>query len=139
MSCAGFWSRAAKYAISATASPARDTADSAAAMNERPDGKLREVGRGDDGKDAGQGFGTRGIDAADAGVRMRAAQHLGVHHAGEAEVGGVDGLAGDALPGIDAGHALADDLELSLVRGHGSQRPGAAAAATAAMASTILP
>ena len=31
-----------------------------------------------------------GVDAADAGVRVRAAQHLGVHHAGQREVGRVD-------------------------------------------------
>ena len=48
-------------------------------------------------------LGARGVDAADAGVRVRAAQQLGVHHAGQLEVGRVDRLAGDALPGIDAG------------------------------------
>jgi len=36
--CAGFSSRAVKYAMSATASPARATARSAAATNDRPTG-----------------------------------------------------------------------------------------------------
>ena len=44
-------------------------------------------------------------------MRVRAAQHLGVHHARQLEVGGVDRLAGDALPGIDARQPLADDFE----------------------------
>jgi hypothetical protein len=43
-------------------------------------------------------------------VRVRAAQDRGVHHAGQRQIGRVDGLAGYARGGIDAGRALADDF-----------------------------
>ena len=49
--------------------------------------------------------------ARDARVRVRAAQQLGVRHARQRQVGGVDRLAGDALPSVDTGETFADDFE----------------------------
>ena len=40
--------------------------------------RFRKVGAGDYGADAVQGLGATGVDAEDAGVRVRAAQHLAV-------------------------------------------------------------
>jgi len=75
---------------------------------------LGKIGGGDDGQHTLQGFGARGIDAADAGMRVRAAQHLRMHQAGELEVGRVDRAASHALAGIDAREAFADRFEGAL-------------------------
>ena len=66
---------------------------------------------GDDGFDAGQGLGLRGVDTADARVRVGAAQDARVEHAGKVDVERVRGLAGDALAGVDAGGGVANGFE----------------------------
>ena len=104
-----------------------------------PDGKLREIGRGDDRQHAFQRGRARGVDAGDARVRVRAAQQLGVHRARQRQVGRIDRLAGDALAGIDARQPLADDLELAALGVGAIVYCPRMAAAAAAMASTILP
>ena len=55
-----------------------------------------------------------GVDRLDAGVGVGAAEHLGVQHAGELHVVGVDGLAGDLAGALDAGDGLADVAVLAL-------------------------
>ena len=54
-----------------------------------------EVLGGDYGQDAGQGFGAGGVDAADAGVGVGAAEDFAVDHSGKLDVGAVFGGAGD--------------------------------------------
>ena len=47
-----------------------------------------------------------GVDAPDPGVRHRAVQDRAVEHAGQPEVAGVFGLAGELQPAVGAFHAL---------------------------------
>ena len=63
----------------------------------------------DDRLHAGQRARLRRVDATDARVRMRAAQHARVEHARQLDVAGVGRLAGDALDGVDARRRVADD------------------------------
>ena len=74
-----------------------------------------EVGSGDDGVDAGELGGRRGVDAADARVRVRAAEHAAVEHAARAGVRGVARGARHLLAAIGAGGRAADGLAC----GHG--------------------
>ena len=66
---------------------------------------------GDDLLDAGERQCFRNVHAADVGMRMRAAQDSRVEHAGEMDVAGVSGGAGDALAGVDARRCVAHGLE----------------------------
>ena len=50
---------------------------------------------GEDGDDAGRALRARRVDACDARVCMRAAQHRGVHHVGQREIVGVGRRARD--------------------------------------------
>jgi hypothetical protein len=72
----------------------------------------REVGARDDRLDAGQRFGLPDVDAADARVGMRAAQHRTLKHVRGDIVGAIDRLAGDLLDPIGAYRAAADETEL---------------------------
>ena len=75
-------------------------------------GDLSEVGAGDDGVDALDRLGRRRVDGFDAGVGVRAAQHLADQHPRRSDVGTEAGLAGDLVDAIGAQGARADDLEL---------------------------
>ena len=75
-------------------------------------GDLR-VGVGEDVDHPGQGRGARQVQAPDAGMRIRAAQHPGVEEVGEAHPGGdvvgVEGPARRLLEGVDARPVAADE------------------------------
>ena len=72
-----------------------------------------QVLAGEDREHAVHPLGLGGVDAEDAGVGVRAAQHLGVGHAGEAEVRGEDRRAVDLGQAVDlALAALPDDAAL---------------------------
>ena len=88
------------------------------------DGHVGEIVAGDDGLDAGQLLGGRGVDRADARVRVRGAQHLADELAGQVDVGGVAGAAGDLVDGVGPLVGIgADDLEgLLLVLQRGAER-----------------
>ena len=47
------------------------------------------VGAGENREHAGRGFGLRGVDLADAGMRVRRAQHIAEDHAGKRHVGDI--------------------------------------------------
>jgi hypothetical protein len=85
-----------------------------------------------------------GVDAEDAGVRMRAAQQLDPEHAGKIEVGGVARIARHLLTRIDARQALAEQraglFQVRLFRRvHGcSPRWARSSSAAAATESKIL-
>ena len=81
-----------------------------------PDHDLRRVLVGDDGADARQRLGLARVDADDARVRMRAAQHARDEHARQVDVAGVLGAPGDALDGVDVRTALADDVQRRRLR-----------------------
>ena len=68
--------------------------------------------------DARQFLGFRGIDADDLRVRVRAAQHARVEHAGKLDVAGVLRLPGDALVGVDARNSFADNGKFFLCLCH---------------------
>ena len=72
----------------------------------------RDIFAGEDEMDAGMRQGAREIDAANARVRMRGAEELAVEHAGENDVVGKAGLAGDFGAGVDAAAGFADDTEI---------------------------
>ena len=83
--------------------------------------------------DARGGLGPRRVDGDDARVRVRAAQDLGVQHAGEPDVVGVAGPAGRLRQPVHLPHGAADVGEgggASLVAPH--QSPSLAAAASTA-------
>ncbi len=63
---------------------------------------------GDDGFDARELKRLGDVDAADARVRVRAAEDARVKHPGQMNVAGIGGRAGDALDGVDAGRGVAD-------------------------------
>ncbi len=73
-------------------------------------GEIDEVLAGHHGFDARQRQGLVEVDRLDARVRMRAAQHLAVQHAGLREVGAEGGAAGDLLDAVGPDRALADPL-----------------------------
>ena len=56
----------------------------------------------EDGDHAGQGFGSTGVHSQDASVGILAAQHRGVQHPLEVEVGSISRLARDLCPGVGA-------------------------------------
>ncbi len=80
------------------------------------------IGGGDDRAHAGQPSRAARIDAQQASVRLPAAQHAAVQHAGQREVGGVDGRAGHLARGIHAGQRVPD---------HAGHRAARAALSTA--------
>ncbi len=85
--------------------------EGALVLRHRQDPELdRKVLTGDHGLDAWNPAGRRDIDAADARMRMRAAQDLAVQGAGQHDVVGVDRLAGDLGAGVDLCERSADDL-----------------------------
>ena len=93
-----------------------------------------EIGRGDDRLDAGQRGRARRIDARDLRVRVRAAQRLGVQHAGQHQVGWIERRALDAFAGIDARRAACRQRYSSQTNHragivHDRASPGAPAAA----------
>jgi hypothetical protein len=102
---------------------------------DRQFGKIR---RGHHREHAFQRGRARRVDAPDVRMGVRAAQLAREHHSGQRNVRRIARRAGDALARIDPRQPLADHLEgrsrLDTVR-HLAGPP----AATAAMASTILP
>src|SRR5690606_16001352 len=88
-----------------------------------------EVVARDDRLHALQLLGLGGVDAPDARVRMRAAQHLAGELAGQIVVGAEPGAAGDLVDTIGPNGTRADDLELGGGLGiadtflHGSSPP----------------
>ena len=77
--------------------------------------RIRQVGGGDDRVDARNGPCFRRVDADDAGVGERRAQHLAPQHSGQRDVSGVDRLAGDLVRPLAANDGLADGARC---RGH---------------------
>ena len=73
-----------------------------------------EVVARDDGLDARQRRGLRHVDALDAGMRMRRAQHLADELAGHLEVGAELGAAGHLVGAIGTDRTGADDAKLTL-------------------------
>ena len=72
-----------------------------------------EVRRRDDGLHAGQSGGLAGVDAAEVGMGMRAAQDAAVQQAGHLHVGAEDGPAGDLVHAVVTDGTGADDLEVA--------------------------
>ena len=77
--------------------------------------RFRKVGAGDYGADAVQGLGATGVDAEDAGVRVRAAQHLAVKLPGQVDVGAVARFAGDLFEAVVANRPGSNDLVFLVV------------------------
>ena len=75
-------------------------------------GLLGEVLRRDDGLHAGQRFGLGGVDRADHGMGVRAAQHLADQLARKVEVGAKTGPTGDLVGAVGTIGARADPLVL---------------------------
>ena len=57
---------------------------------------------------AGRGFGRRGVERLDPGVRMRRAQHHAMHQAGQLDVVGIAAAALDQPRILETRHALTD-------------------------------
>ena len=93
---------------------------------------LPHVGAGVDGIDAGDFEGGCGIDRFDAAVRHRAAENLGVQHAGQLHGVGIFGPAGDLFARLDP-RQRATDLTAGC-GGRGHQAPPPTAARTARVA-----
>ena len=85
------------------------------------------------GQHAGCAFGRVGVYAADASMSMRAAQDGGVYHAGELDVVGVRGLAGD-----QARVLAPPDAGTENTGSHSGLQPPCWAAAAARAALTML-
>ena len=84
--------------------------------------EVADVGGGDDGVHPGQGGGPVGVDRADPGVGVGAAQHRPDERAGEDHVGAVAGPAGDLLDGLHPDNAvLARGGQLGAVLARGGQ------------------
>ena len=66
------------------------------------------VGAGEHPEHAGRGFGLRGVDRADTGMRVRRAQHITEGHSGKRHVGDIAALALDQPRILEAGNGLAD-------------------------------
>ena len=79
-------------------------------MTDLSSGKLTTSRCGDHGFDAWQRFRLRGVDRLDAGVRMRAAQHLAPDHAGHVGVGGKRRASRDLVGAVGPDGTLADPL-----------------------------
>ena len=90
-----------------------------------------DVRAGQDGDHAGRGAGRLGVDAGDPRVRERAADHREVQHAGQDDVVGPAGPAGDQARVLLAAARIAD-LGRRAVLGGGHRPPPAAAAARTA-------
>jgi hypothetical protein len=75
---------------------------------------LREVGVADDGPNAVQGLGARGVDLRDAGVGMGAAEDFRVDLARQAHVVGILGAPGDLEVAFDARGRLPDDAQVGV-------------------------
>jgi hypothetical protein len=73
----------------------------------------RQVCAGDDREHARQRRGARRVDADDARVRVRAAQHAPLHHARQREVGAVVGAPGHLVDAIRSHRPRADDAEVT--------------------------
>ena len=71
----------------------------------------------------GVGFRPRGVQRLDAGVRMGAAQHLGMEQPGQLDVSAVLGPAGNLVDSVGTYGTFADDVVFNfgyhLIRGHG--------------------
>jgi len=79
----------------------------------------RDVARREHGENAGQGFGGGGVDAADAGMRVRTANDRGMRHALDLQVVGVLAAAGDegrVFPALDRGAEYARHFSSSSPR-----------------------
>ena len=63
---------------------------------------------GDNGVNAGQSHSLGGVDADDAGVRVRTAKHPAPEHPRQRDVRGVDRLAGDFVRAFSPGYRLSD-------------------------------
>ena len=70
-------------------------------------GNLNGVAR-EHGEHARQSVGSTGVDAANARVGQRTAQHLGNGHPRQAHIAGVNRLAGNLVRAIDAADVLTD-------------------------------
>jgi hypothetical protein len=73
----------------------------------------RQVAPADHRVHARQRQRSRGVDAPDPGVRVRAAQRLRVQHARQGDVVGVDGGTRGLVQRVDLAVRLADDVELA--------------------------
>ena len=87
-----------------------------------------EIGRGDDRLDARRRLGFRRVDGEDAGMRVRAAHHRAVQHAGKVEVGAEARAPGDLVDAVGANRPRADDAVFGVAVLHG-QPPLISAAA----------
>ena len=83
-----------------------------------------EVGAGVDGDDARHRDGGAGVDRADAGVRVRRAQHHEVQVAGERHVVDVPAGAGDERGVLDAAHRVAAAVAAGVDVGGGGRSHG---------------
>ena len=75
-------------------------------------GDLGHVGRGHHRLDARDRLRLRGVDGTDAGMGVRAAQHLSHKLAGKLEIGPELGAAGNLVHAVRADRPGADDLEI---------------------------
>ena len=66
----------------------------------------------DDGLYTGDSPGYCGVESADSGVGVGTAKYLAGQHAGQDDVGGIYGLAGDLIRTVDAANGLPDDFRL---------------------------
>lgn len=73
-----------------------------------------KVGAGHDSLDARQFFGLGSVDADDSRVRLGAAQHLPVEHAGELDVFQILRSSGHFPPGVHTADGTADAIEILL-------------------------
>ena len=95
-----------------------------------------EIGRGDDRLDARRRLGFRGVDGEDAGVRVRAAHHRAVQHAGKVEVGAEARAPRNLVDAVGANRPRADDAVFGVAVLHG--QPPLISAAALWTARTIL-
>ena len=85
-----------------------------------PVGKNGKVGRGGHGFDVRVRFRPARVDAADAGVRVRAPQDLAVQETGHVHVGAVAGSAGDLLHAVVPDGPRAQDPKAGVCLAGGS-------------------
>ncbi len=76
-----------------------------------------EIVAGDDAVNAGMGFGLRFVDGNNFRMGERAAQHFGVGHADEPQVGDVLRFAGDFDPAVAARNRMIDDVKIGFLFG----------------------
>ena len=72
------------------------------------DVSVRQIFSGKDGKDTGGGESRGGVDRANAGMRMRRAQHEGMRLTRPVDVIDVAAMTGDEPPVLDAADRLTD-------------------------------